>query len=142
HPFIKADTRLSGISRACRRELGRYVQETRSADTRYQAALARQNLTAISEESAIDLHPLKDCNEYNTLSLGSAWHAMLGPLQGLPAKGVRWYQGESDADNPAVYPDKLRLLSRQFRKVFGAKHLFFVQIAPWTYGSPDTLPVF
>ena len=142
HPFIKSDTRLGTVSRACRRELSGYIQEVRNADQRYQSLLAQKSTPHISEEEAIGLHPLKDCNEYNTLSMGSAWHAMLSPLGGLPAKGVLWYQGESDADNPAVYPDKMKLLSRQFRRSFGAKHFFFVQLAPWTYGTPETLPLF
>ncbi len=142
HPFIKGESPLGGISGSCRRELNLYLQELRIADQKYQLALGQCKLPAINEEDAISLHPLKDHNEYNSLSMGSAWHAMLSPLGALPARGILWYQGESDADNPAVYPDKMRLLSRQFRRNFGAKHFFFVQIAPWTYGSPDTLPLF
>ncbi|MGN0865652.1 MAG: sialate O-acetylesterase [Akkermansia sp.] len=51
-------------------------------------------------------------------------HAV-APLTALPIKGVIWYQGESNADEPdtARNAERLRLLIAAWRKAFGQKEL-------------------
>ncbi len=62
----------------------------------------------------------------------SALHnGMIAPLESIPFRGVIWYQGESNSQQPAAYEQLLPALIADWRRVWGAELPFlFVQLAP------------
>ncbi|MBP8990212.1 MAG: hypothetical protein KBG64_08340 [Clostridia bacterium] len=70
------------------------------------------------------------------------YHNKLAPLQSLAARGVLWYQGESDYLYPNYYQEALKTLISDWNLVFrsaGEEGLAFlmVQLAPYFYGHQD-----
>jgi len=68
-------------------------------------------------------------------------NAMVKPLEGFPVKGVIWYQGEANSDNPALYKKLFPALVGQWRAFFRSPDMpfYYVQIAPWQSGGKDLL---
>jgi sialate O-acetylesterase len=61
------------------------------------------------------------------------------PLQGLGARGILWYQGESDYQYPAYYQKALPAMIRAWNLVFRPADsqglvFLYVQLAPYYYG--------
>ena len=71
---------------------------------------------------------------------------MIHPLVPFAFRGAIWYQGESNHTEGFVYTDKTKALLASWRSVFQQPDLpfYFVQIAPWQYGTEDVeiLPQF
>ncbi|MDC1106006.1 sialate O-acetylesterase [Prolixibacteraceae bacterium] len=66
------------------------------------------------------------------------YNAMLYPLQGYSIKGMIYYQGESNRDNPKRYETTFPILIEQCRNNWGKKlPFYFVQIAPYDYKAGD-----
>jgi sialate O-acetylesterase len=60
---------------------------------------------------------------------GYLFEAAVRPLAPLPFRGVIWYQGESNATDPASYPALMELLVRSWRQTLGSDLPFlFVQL--------------
>jgi sialate O-acetylesterase len=61
---------------------------------------------------------------------GALYHLIVQPLTQLSARGVIWYQGENDADNPE-YERQLQQMITAWRSTFGdpAMHFHMVQIS-------------
>lgn len=61
---------------------------------------------------------------------GALYHLIVQPLVQLSARGVIWYQGENDADNPE-YERQLQQMITAWRSAFGdpAMHFHMVQIS-------------
>lgn len=60
-------------------------------------------------------------------------------------RGAIWYQGESNRSDGMLYVDKTQALLNGWRTLWGYEFpFFFIQIAPYQYGSedPEILPVF
>lgn len=74
------------------------------------------------------------------------YNAMIHPLKGLAIKGVIWYQGESNSEQPALYPRLFKAWANQWRAFFNNPELpiYYVQIAPFQSLGKDgiNLPVF
>jgi Domain of unknown function (DUF303). len=68
-------------------------------------------------------------------------NAMVKPLEGFPVKGVIWYQGEANSNNPALYKKLFPALVSQWRTFFRSPDMpfYYVQIAPWQSGGKDLL---
>lgn len=68
-------------------------------------------------------------------------NAMVKPLEGFPVKGVIWYQGESNSENPALYKKLFPALVSQWRAFFRSPNLpfYYVQIAPFQSSGKDLL---
>lgn len=68
-------------------------------------------------------------------------NAMVQPLEGFPVKGVIWYQGEANSNEPALYKKLFPALVGQWRTFFRSPNLpfYYVQIAPWQSGGKDEL---
>lgn len=66
-------------------------------------------------------------------------NAMVKPLEGYPIKGVIWYQGEANSNNPALYKKLFPALVSQWRTFFRSPNMpfYYVQIAPWQSGGKD-----
>jgi sialate O-acetylesterase len=76
------------------------------------------------------------------LKAATLYNAMVYPLVPFAMRGVLWYQGEADVDNPAAYPETMKALISGWRRVFEQQDLPFysVELAPWNYGSEGSLP--
>lgn len=65
---------------------------------------------------------------------GGAFDAMIRPLAHLPVRGILWYQGESEAEIPAGYADRLQLLMRYWSSCWKSlagqvqRHFVLVQL--------------
>jgi sialate O-acetylesterase len=67
------------------------------------------------------------------------YNAMIHPLVPFALRGAIWYQGESNHSEGFVYTDKKKALLASWRDVFQQPDLpfYFVQIAPFQYGTED-----
>ncbi len=76
------------------------------------------------------------------LKAATLYNAMVYPLVPFAMRGVLWYQGEADVDNPAAYPETMKALISGWRRVFEQQDLPFysVELAHWNYGSEGSLP--
>jgi len=73
---------------------------------------------------------------------GVTYNAMIAPLIPFNIAGAIWYQGESNAGSPASYRKLMGTLIENWRKDFGKEFPFyFVQIAPYAYGSDSKAPI-
>ena len=74
------------------------------------------------------------------------YNAMIHPLVPYAFRGAIWYQGESNHGEGFAYTDKTKALLASWRSAFQQPELpfYFVQIAPWQYGTEDSqiLPQF
>ncbi len=67
------------------------------------------------------------------------YNAMIHPLVPYAIAGAIWYQGESNHNDGMLYVDKTRALLASWRGAFQSPDLpfYFVQIAPYQYGTED-----
>ncbi|MBW8687401.1 sialate O-acetylesterase [Chitinophaga rhizophila] len=67
------------------------------------------------------------------------YNGMIHPLLPYAVKGVAWYQGEANAEHPAIYPELLSNMIRNWRTDFARPDLPFliVQIAPFQHMPPE-----
>jgi sialate O-acetylesterase len=65
------------------------------------------------------------------------YNGMIAPIVPYGIRGAIWYQGEANTDNPQEYKTLFPLLIENWRHNFkeGAFPFYFVQIAPYDYGS-------
>lgn len=84
---------------------------------------------------------------------GQMFDGMMAPIIPYAAKGVLWYQGESNlmVHDGLSYCDKFKLMADTWRNLWGIKDLpfYYAQIAPFLYSkrtkdryahTPETLP--
>ena len=69
------------------------------------------------------------------------YNAMINPLVPFSIRGAIWYQGESNNGDGMRYFDKMQVLIQSWRNVFLRPDapFYFVQIAPYRYGSGQEL---
>lgn len=68
---------------------------------------------------------------------GVLYNQMINPIIDYRLAGCIWYQGESNVDKYATYHRVMKALIEEWRKRNGEDFPFyFVQIAPFAYGSP------
>ena len=62
---------------------------------------------------------------------------MIHPLHPFALRGAIWYQGESNSSEGMLYAERMKALIGGWRQVWGEGDFpfYFVQIAPFTYGS-------
>lgn len=65
------------------------------------------------------------------------FNGMVHPVVPFTIKGVIWYQGEANVNNPKQYESLFPDLIKNWRDVWGEGDFpfYFVQIAPWNYGE-------
>lgn len=84
---------------------------------------------AAEKQKPADWWPIKTACAYNTL---------IYPLQQYSIAGVLWYQGESNVSTHASYGTLFTRMIDAWRKNWGKEFpLYFVQIAPFTYGEDN-----
>lgn len=75
--------------------------------------------------------------KYREIS-SAIYNGMIAAHVPFAIRGVIWYQGEADRRDGLLYLDKTRALLQGWRKLWGYDFPFyFVQIAPYQYGSDD-----
>lgn len=69
------------------------------------------------------------------------YNAMLHPFNGLAVKGILWYQGEANSNEPELYKKLFSAFANDLRVFFNNPILpiYYVQIAPWQSGNKDEL---
>jgi sialate O-acetylesterase len=82
-------------------------------------------------------HPLD--NEQQPTGL---YNAMVKGFVPLAVRGTIWYQGESNNGEGMLYYEKMKALIGGWRQVFNNEQMpfLFVQLAPYRYNRPETLP--
>jgi sialate O-acetylesterase len=91
-----------------------------------------------------------DYKDYSTAPTGLSlkrrptiiYNALVNPLIPFTMKGMLWYQGESNMNNPEVYGEYITAMIGEYRERWNAEFPFyFVQIANYMKNSPtDRLP--
>lgn len=74
------------------------------------------------------LPPMPSVPWLNQFGLSVLSNGMIKPLQKTPVRAVIWYQGESNADNPAEYAKLLPTLIDDWREQFGPVPFIVVQL--------------
>jgi sialate O-acetylesterase len=74
-------------------------------------------------------------NKQNKPKSSFLYNAMIYPFQDFKIKGILWYQGESNRNNPKPYANYMKDLIDSWRIQWNDKNLpfYFVQIAPYNY---------
>ena len=70
------------------------------------------------------------------------YNRMIHPLVPMSLRGAIWYQGESNVSEGVAYTEKMLALIDSWREAFdqGDLPFYFVQLAPFRYGNPASLP--
>jgi sialate O-acetylesterase len=65
------------------------------------------------------------------------WNGMMAPLRPFPARGFLWYQGESNAEDPALYGRLFPAMIRDWREKWGGGEMpfLFVQLPGYAPGT-------
>lgn len=69
------------------------------------------------------------------------YNGMIAPFKDFTIKGLLWYQGESNRNNPSLYKAYMHSLVNSWRNQFKNQQLpiYFVQIAPYGYEKNRTV---
>jgi sialate O-acetylesterase len=86
-------------------------------------------------KSFMDAH---NGSEYWPGEPGAIYNAMIHPVILYGIRGAIWYQGETNRNDPALYPHLIETMVTGWRKDFncGDFPFYFVQIAPYAYEEP------
>ncbi len=95
------------------------------------------------EEAYINCDRLRRANEelnqgeWGPCRPARIYNAMIAPFTNYKIRGVAWYQGEENTNNPQAYTDMMFALINEWRVAFNNDDLPFVyaQIAPYRYGN-------
>ena len=69
---------------------------------------------------------------------GYCYNAMIAPITGFAAAGVIWYQGEGNVNIAPIYDRLLSTMIASWRAMWSRPlPFYYVQIAPFTYGSKN-----
>ena len=70
------------------------------------------------------------------------YNAMVHPIIPYAIRGALWYQGESNNGEGMLYFEKMKALIGGWRSLWqeGDFPFYFVQLAPYHYNKPETLP--
>lgn len=92
--------------------------------------------TGLTEFGWVKL-PDKQTEEVSSGVPGALFNAMIHPMVGYSIRGVIWYQGESNKDEPKQYRELLPGLIKDWRSQWntGDFPFYYVQIAPYDYGT-------
>lgn len=107
--------------------------------SKIEAWLSNETLSQFPE---VDMSVLKDSDFGYPQGTPTLLHnAMVAPIKGFAVKGVLWYQGEANSNDPALYKKLFPALVKQWRAFFNSPQLpfYYVQIAPWQSGNKDEL---
>lgn len=73
---------------------------------------------------------------------GSAYNAMIAPLEGFKFSCIAWYQGEANVDNQYAYTDMMFSWANSMRELFGANlPIVYAQIGAYHYNSGNGVAI-
>lgn len=107
--------------------------------SKIEAWMSRETLKNIPE---VDLSVLKNTEFGYPNGTPTLLHnGMVKSLEGIAVKGILWYQGEANSNDPALYKKLFPALVGQWRSFFRSPDMpfYYVQIAPWQSGNKDEL---
>jgi sialate O-acetylesterase len=92
----------------------------------------------MSTHQKIDLEDVDITQRTNHIPT-ALYNAMINPLIPYTLKGVLWYQGESNRNEPEVYKKLFPAMVKDWRTRWeiGDFPFYYVQIAPFLYGNND-----
>lgn len=110
-------------------------------------AAARQALAAKTLVPAVPAYPGELLPPHHEQNATALYNGMIHPLCPFALRGAIWYQGESNSGEGMLYAERMKALVGGWRTVWGATDakavaagrafpFYFVQIAPFNYGSP------
>lgn len=111
--------------------------------TAAEAWVSRDSLQAVEELRSLIEYWDQRNQPANKQRPGHLFNAMISPLERAKARGVIWYQGESNVGRGAQYATLFPVLIRDWRRHFANPTMpfLFVQLAPFRYQnrSPEAL---
>lgn len=112
--------------------------------SKIEAWISKEVISQFDEVDLKELNQEKFSNPNTTPTL--LYNAMINPLDGISIKGIIWYQGESNSQNPSLYKKLFAAWVDQNRSLFKNPELpiYYVQIAPYKSSNKDdiNLPLF
>ncbi|MEA4888083.1 MAG: sialate O-acetylesterase [Clostridiaceae bacterium] len=95
-----------------------------------------QDIGFYREEKDWDLSASWETAQHQPAAL---YNNKVAPLRGLAARGILWYQGESDYQYPEYYQTALQTLVRDWNQIFQPADkrglgFLYIQLAPYFYG--------
>lgn len=99
--------------------------------TKIESWMSANSLTGLSSQIPTKEDEQKITNQSNTV----LFNGMINPIVGYGIKGVIWYQGENNHNNPAKYPVLMKNMVEEWRKIWGVGDFafYYAQIAPFGY---------
>jgi sialate O-acetylesterase len=99
--------------------------------TRIQPWMSREAITPLIDVNKVK----KDTTEKNKRIPSAIYNAMINPITSFTIRGVLWYQGETNRDEPKVYQQLFPEMVKDWRKKWniGDFPFYYVQIAPNKY---------
>lgn len=101
-----------------------------------EAWMSRESLREFSGD--IKVPEQDDAANDNKNAPAGLYNGMIRPIQGYGIKGVIWYQGEQNRDNPGLYARLFPTMVKQWRSDWqtGDFAFYYVQIAPYLSKTP------
>ena len=118
--------------------LGQFLDQTAEWLDAARKSLTNQTLVPQMPAYPSDLLPPHDLQNATAL-----YNGMVFPVHPFGIRGAIWYQGEANVGEGMLYDTRMKALVGGWRQVWneGAFPFYFVQIAPYNYGShPQALP--
>ncbi|MXV51929.1 sialate O-acetylesterase [Pedobacter sp. HMF7647] len=100
--------------------------------TRIEAWMSENSLQSFPE---VKIPGLSDTSNITKNTPTVLFNAMIKPFSGYTLKGIIWYQGEANRDNPQIYDKLMGAMVSEWRQLWNSGKLpfYYVQIAPFTY---------
>lgn len=112
----------------------RYVDTNAPGQAQHDAAMAAYETKRAQAKAAGKKEPPKPYGFWQSSKL---YNGMIAPLTRFPVRGVIWFQGESNANDPYGYRTLLPALIRDWRAQWGEPQMPFLiaQLAPFGSGA-------
>ncbi|RXK85578.1 sialate O-acetylesterase [Filimonas effusa] len=116
--------------------LEKYRTEEAGLLEKYRADSAK----ASQASNPLPRKPSRPSNAANSGAAGGLYNGMIHPLKPFAIRGVTWYQGESNRDNPDFYQSLFPAMINGWRTEWkqGDFPFLFVQVAPY-HAMPPTI---
>jgi sialate O-acetylesterase len=107
--------------------------------TPVEAWMSRKALTPYSQ---VAVPEQKNDSNSDKKTPAGLYNAMIHPIAGYGIKGVIWYQGEQNRDDPALYAGLFPAMVSQWRSEWGIGEFpfYYVQIAPYLFKRTTNIP--
>lgn len=95
----------------------------------------------VESDPRLNVNRMTEMHPWRPIEPGVLYNQMIYPVIPFRIAGTLWYQGEANRDFYQTYGLLMKTMIESWRKDFGEKMPFyFVQIAPYRYGSKQNGP--